>query len=108
MCGGIRFFHELVTGIEPVRKPAGIHKLDAYASFIIITDMVSDPVQWDPLLNIAISFYVEVSRVAGSGIGIMNVLAIFPRGSEIRQFGAVNDNQVNGVCWPRDQAVGIG
>lgn len=70
--------------------------------------MVSDPVQWDPLLNIAISFYVEVSGVAGSGIGIMNVLAIFPRGSEIRQFGAVNDNQVNGVCWPRDQAVGIG
>jgi len=43
-----------------MRKPSGIHKLNTNAAFVVVPDVVCDAVHWYPLLNITISFYIEV------------------------------------------------
>lgn len=55
--------------------------------------MVRHPINRHPLLYSAISFYIEVTGISRSGIGVQNLLAVFPCSIQVGQFRAVYDNQ---------------
>jgi hypothetical protein len=50
----------LLAGVEPVRVPAPVNELYPYTVLIVVSYVMSDPFEWDPLLDITISFYVVV------------------------------------------------
>ena len=56
--------------------------------------MVRHPVQWNPLLYRAITFYVEMPRISGTGFLVKYTFSILSRGLQVWKFRAVDDNQL--------------
>ena len=82
------------TGIKPVRVAAIIVQLDSQAATVKAPNMMGHSAPGNPLFNPARSIYIEVSGIAGTGIGVVYALAVLPRHDKVGKFCAVDNNKI--------------
>ena len=100
--------HDLLARIKPIRVTTVIVQFNSNAALIETPDVMGGSLQRNPLFNPAISFYIVMSRVAGAGFRIVNVLTVIPGYRQVRKFGAMDDDKVYGIKRPGFQAGYVG
>ena len=104
---GIGLGHLLVSGVEPVRKTAGINQFYTDALRVKTPDMVRYAIEWHPLFNTSVAVNVKMAAVAGVRLRMMFPFAINPRHGQVRQFGAMDYDQADVIDIAAFQALYI-
>lgn len=93
----IGFVHLLVAGMEPVGIATPIDQFYADATSIETSYMVSNTGDGNPLFQKAITVNIKMTAIAGLGLWVHDFLTPLTCLSQVRQFGAVNYHQVDGM-----------
>ena len=108
LCHRVRVSHNLPARVKPIRVTTVVDQFNSNAALIETLYVMGGSLQRNPLFNPAISFYIVMSRIAGTGFRIVNALTIIPRCRQVRKLGAVDDDKVYGIKRPGFQARHVG